>query len=149
MAVIIKSAISYGQQPRQYNDNFTSTGTTTISIKRLFFQVIGSRFPLWFHASILEHNLWGMGFLWFSCYPTISVKALKGTQSTNPNPRPDVILSSLVILLVKWPPTACTDIQTTVRAVVQGRVRPAAATLARESRMSHGWLSTLHNMAKV
>jgi len=29
-----------------------------------------------------------------SCHPTISVKALKETQSTNPNQCPDLILSS-------------------------------------------------------
>jgi len=38
----------------------------------------------------LENNLWvsGTRFSWVgcaSCHPTISVKALKGTESTNPN----------------------------------------------------------------
>jgi len=48
---------------------------------------------------LLEESLRisGMGFLWVgypSCHPTNSVKTLKGTQSTDPNHWPGLILSS-------------------------------------------------------
>ena len=46
----------------------------------------------------------GMSFLWAgcpSCNPTISVKALKGTQCTNPNQWPGLILSSSITGLLR------------------------------------------------
>ena len=49
--------------------------------------------------SVPEQNLWisRTGVLWArcpSCHPTVSVKALQGTQNTNPNQWPGLILSS-------------------------------------------------------
>jgi len=58
-----------------------------------------SRFPLMFfsHTCSRTSGISGMGFLWSgcpSCHPTIGVKALKGTQSTDPNHWPGLIFFS-------------------------------------------------------
>jgi len=68
----------------------------------MFFQVnLGHPVPPWillFHL-FWKEDMWISG-MWFlqgtcpSCHPTMSVKALKGTQSTNPNQWPGLILSS-------------------------------------------------------
>jgi len=76
--------------------------------------------------TIPPQNLWGLMLMVIlqarcpSCHPTTGVKALKGTQSTNPNKWPGFILSSSTIrfltegalILLCWLSNTCTSFAT-------------------------------------
>jgi len=78
---------------------------------------------------ILEENLWGLvelEFLWAkcpSCQQTISVKALKAMQSSNPNQWPGLILSSVTVGLLMEGVLCLQSHASTTRSVVINGVK--------------------------